>query len=368
MPPVFTKYICYAIINKLTLFYALIIKVEMLMENQVNNVNSNKTTVFLTVMTLLAGLITAILFQTGLLIVPFTAGFLACVFLFECGKKRRLTYILPVLLIAFDLIFNGIFSLNCLASVLVAAVIYLSFVKLRAKSECAVYLTIIISAFTVISFILLGFFMVNDFSISAVREFYIEQTELIRTEFIRAFSSLAMENGEGELEYLFSEADLNYLFDSTFKTLVAFFAILGFAISGVALKVFTFFGVRKSQFAERLPSYTFKTSNLFAYFYVLLVVASMFIGEPITTAALTIHNLHTVFMFVYAYLGYKYVTEIFARKNGKPILSGILVLCAVLFFSSFAVQILSYFGAFMTIVRNRVSATHGNNENNDINN
>ncbi len=335
------------------------------MENQVNNVKSNKTTVFLTVMTLLSGLITAILFQTGLLILPFTAGFLASVFLCECGKKRRLTYILPVLLIAFDLIFNRIFSLNCLASVLVAAVIYLSFVKWRAKSECAVYLTIIVTAFTVVSFILLGFFMVKDFSISAVRDFYAEQTELIRTEFIRAFSSLAMENGEGELEYLFSEADLNYLFDATFKTLVAFFAIFGFALGGVALKVFTFFGVKRTQFAERLPSYRFRTTNLFAYFYVLLVVASMFIGEPTETAALTVHNLYTVFMFVYAYLGYKYISEIFARKNGKPILSGILVLCAVLFFSSFAVQILSYLGAFMTIARNRASATPGNN---DINN
>ena len=322
------------------------------MDNKVANSEKRGYIILLTVLTLVSGFFTAIFFQSGIFLISITSGFLSCVFLLESTGKHRWTYVLPVLLVLFDLIFNGIFSFNCAFSVIVAFIIYRCFLKWRTKGESAVYASIAVTVAIYLSFLLVGFFLIKEFSFEGVMDFYKAEIEALRTEFITMFSTIGMDTPDGGFEYIFTAEDLELIFDGTIRSLPSFFGIMAFASSGIALKMFTVLGVKRSIFADRVEKYTFRCSNVFAYFYCALVIFSFFVSAD-GVFALTVSNLCALFVFVFAYLGYKYLSIILGKSTGKPRLSYLIVLCVTVVFSAFAVQLLSYIGVFATIVSNK---------------
>ena len=119
--------------------------------------NYKKTIFFLSAVTLLSGFVTAFLSQLGLFFIATTAPFLAGVFLFEKKGKRRFSYIIPVLLIILDIVFNQVYSFNCLASVIIALIMFFGFSRKWRKSECVVYNTVIITVFIGLGFLFAAF-------------------------------------------------------------------------------------------------------------------------------------------------------------------------------------------------------------------
>ena len=321
------------------------------MEVQEKNHSRGKKKLYLLfAASLLSGLFCAILFQLGLFIIPVTAAALASLFLAESRGRRILSYIAPCILLVFDLVFNSVYSFNCLASVVLALIIYLCFVKGRAKSECAVYATVLISVFTVISFILSAFFITESFSLDVAASFYSEQFENIKNEFLTIFRELSAEGSEST--ELFSEEDISLMFTSIYNSITSYIAVFAFTVSGIALKLFSAMSKSLSEFKAARAEWRFKTSALFAYFYYALVIFSFFISEA-NVFGITVTNLYTVFMFVYAYVGYKYATSLLSANLSRPFLAKVLVWIAIVFFSAFAIQLLSFIGAFITVVSNR---------------
>ena len=305
--------------------------------------NTEKRPFIFFVISLLAGLFTAMLFQSGIFVIPFCSASLSALFLSERKGKRVLSYVSPIILLLLDIIFNSFYSLNCLASVIVAVVIYFCYVKERSKGECAVYLTLILSFFTVISFVLVGFFLTETVSIDAVVDFYKEQFELLREQFGLIIEQLAAQ-GTVNTE-IFTDEYVSNMFVSVYNSLSALIAVFAFALCGLSLKIFSRMTSRVDN-NERNNIWFFETNSLYAYFFVVLVVLS-FLNTQNEFFGIFVANLTTVFMFVYAYIGYKFVSAIFASRG---LFSKLLLVAGILLFSSAAIQILSYIGVYFMII------------------
>ena len=125
--------------------------------------------------------------------------------------------------------------------------------------------------------------------------------------------------------------------------------MFAFVICGLSLKLFS---VMKKYTSDntREGTWFFATTSLFAYFYIALVILS-FLISPVSFFGIFVANLHSVFMFVYAYVGYKFVS--FACSS-RGMFTKLLLIAAIVFFSGVAVQILSYIGVYLTIVSGRI--------------
>ena len=319
------------------------------MENDKKLKRGNDKHLFLPIaLTLISGILSSLLWQLGLFFLPITAALLALIFLLE-NKGRRASFILSVVLCAFEFLVNGVYSLNCLGSVIVALIIFLCFKHRRAKSECAVYSSIIITAFFVISFILSAFYLTESFSLDAVKEFYSAELEAVKVKFIEIMMSTATESLVG-YEELLNEESLSLLFDSSMNLMLAYFAVIGFVLSGIAFKIFCYGAKKADRDAKDEFNWSFTTNSTFAVFFYALIIASMFLNDPTSVIGMTVMNLYVIFMFVYFYVGCKFLIMIFERLTKKRILAILIVLGSVVVFSAFSFQLIAYAGAFMTVM------------------
>lgn len=320
----------------------------MVMEEKTQLNTINRPLVFFFV-ALLTGLAAAMFFVSGLFFIPLCAASLSALFISERGKRRIFSYLAPILIVVIDAAFNAFYSFNCLVSLLIALILYFCFTKNRAKSECAVYITILISAYTFLAFLLLGFFLTKTFSLESVSEFYSEEFAFIKEQFSVMFEQFAAE--ESVNPELYSPEYISLMFSELYNSLTALVAVFSFLLCGVTFKIFAAFTKHIPEFCYKKERWIFETSSLFAYFYIALIILS-FITATDEFFGILISNLNTVFMFVYAYLGYKFVSAVFANRG---LFSRVLLFGAIIFFSGTAIQILSYIGVYFTIITARAN-------------
>ena len=98
--------------------------------------------------------------------------------------------------------------------------------------------------------------------------------------------------------------------------------------------------------------------SLFAYFYALLIIISLFIDSADDVFAMAIINLQMIFMAVFAYIGFTFVSALITVRARRPAYSGLIFAVAVVLCSSVAMRILALVGAFVVIMHGKIS---GNN-------
>ena len=194
-----------------------------------------------------------------------------------------------------------------------------------------------------------AFLITDSFNIETVVDFYINEIEAIKEEFVKImleFSNGIKENSEP----LFEESQLIELFDATTDLLISYFVIIGFSLAGVAFKIFDFVNKKMISADYGTRHWSFSTSQTFVLFYYAIALVSMFVSNTSGVFSMTVMNLFAVFMFVYAYIGYKFVSNMLTGMLGKAALSKFIVICVVFFFSAFSIQMLSYIGALMELM------------------
>ena len=315
-----------------------------------NSLSKKKTLIIISLICLLSGVLCIVF---GQLLLPLTIATLACIFVFENETKRYFGYTLSFLLIAINvaaLTLKLSVSFFSVQVIIIAALIALSFLKQSSKAETAFLATVISSILIVASAVFLAMTETGVYTIDSVIEFYKELFESLREVFsvtaFRIYGDAFVAAG-----VKVSVEDFGLIFDSVLGTLISFIVIFAFGVVGLSFKIFSLIAVRIAKNTVPLYKWRFMTTNVFAYFYVVLVFLSIFVPATDSVFALSINNMYNILMAIYAYVGFNVAVSILSAKM-KPVFAILVVIASLLALFSFALSVLSLLGVMFTIRKN----------------
>ena len=311
----------------------------------------NKTLLILSLMTLLLGVMSCLL---GEAIIALLIGPLSALYLFDTRSKRSVSIIVSLLLLAMNFIsiFIGLaVSLFAPAAIILAIMLSYAFAKGHSKSDVSYLMTVIASLLVLCGYLLFAMMERDIFTLEAAVEFYTVFIENLREVFVGTMMDIYSASG------VEITADIvGGVFDQQINMTISYFLILGFAITGIGMKLFSTIVRRLSSDSYAMREWRFGTTRAYAYFYVALVIASIFTLDASSVFAITVLNLYNFFMVVFAYVGYKVAREILSTKM-KPWLATLIIIAVVLVFASFGAQILAALGTLYSL-RSYSDPTH----------
>ena len=320
-----------------------------------------KVIALLVVMSILFGALTALI---GEFAMPLAAAFLAGLLLFE--KKKILSSVACAATVVFnfavDFALGNKYTLVGIETLVVALLIFIMFYKQRSKAESVITVTVVVSTFIFSGFLLEACYASGEFSWDAIVAYYGAFYDEIRDLLIEQVNNAAgsLTSSGYDTTVLISESDITLLLDSIVAIIPSLIVVVSFALSGFAFKIFRAIVFKYS--VDRLPilRWRFRTTNIIAYFYFVLLFLGLVAGGATDTVALVISNLYNIFLYVFAYIGTVYVFNIIANFRSRGLAIGIIV-AALVALSTLAVTILSIFGAVLTIKENGVLNSKNDN-------
>ena len=313
-----------------------------------------KSALILAILSVILSLVSAVFGPMGLYIsllpMAASAGLLAALIHFECEKNNLIRIIAPILIVVIDWIFNAFYSLSGIHIVVSALMIFLVYEQGWAKFESSMAMSLIAAGIIALIFIVAG--IKNDQGLP-VREFYQNFYENFKSEYLNYYNQVYVPMYEEMGVEPISAENIIYALDYMVGMLVSILFIAGFALVGVATKVYSFILEKLGTNKEKLRGWRLSPSSIFAYFYAILGLFSMFLSTELTTFNLSIFNLETIFMVVFWYMGIIAIGKLIRerKKRGLPIL--LTTVCAA-FITLFFPRIVSYAGVFYCIVTNKM--------------
>lgn len=298
----------------------------------------------------LVGVGGALLSQLGILLLPLLSALMVYLFVIERGEKRIGTFIAPLVVVIIDFLFNGLFSISAITSVLVALIVYFSLTKaILSKGECALAVTTLVSLSIGLMLIFAAMYEIGEPSFNGAIELYQSIIAQNREIFINSFADYIPEGTAPELEQMFSAEVLGALYDSYASILISFFVIFAFAITGFVFKLLAPVLDRSLVDPNEFRAWRFELSPIFAYFYLSLYLLGLFFGGA-DTLSIAILNLTNIFMFIFAYVGFGFALFILRRRIRSKGGALVVLILAMLVFYTLAINLLSFLGVFATIM------------------
>ncbi len=317
------------------------------MKTQLKKTLSNKKTpLIFALLCFLSGIVCCLF---GELTLPLPIAFLAVLYLFDNSKKHSLSIVSSVLIVAINIV-GLLLGINLSAfgpaSVVLAFSIFYSFTKKQQKSDAAFVMTIVCAAFSLISYILIAMRVQGVYTFDAVIEFYTTIASMLRENFV----SLMLEAYTIAGISVTPEA-LVQLFDAQLNMVISYLLIGAFFVIGVSFKLFGLIVGRCVEDKGEISSWRFFTTNVYAYFYIILMIVCMFIPALDGIIPVVVINLYNLFLVVYAYVGFNFAFAMLTKKF-NPFVSFIILIGAILVLASVAIQLLSALGVMFTIRKN----------------
>ena len=308
---------------------------------------NQKTLLILSFLAILSGAL-CILFNDFLLFLPI--ALLAGVFYFDKSKNHIFSIVTSALIV----ILNGVgivlgltYYLFAPTSIVLAFAITYAFANKQSKSDAAFLMAVICGIFSFISYIFLAMILQNDYSFDAAINFYTNLISTIKEYFVNLMLEAYTASGIEITSELLAE-----LFDTQINMIISYILIAGFITVGLSFKLFGLIIGKCSDNKEEIKAWRFKASNAVAYFYLILVFASVFLVSTNDLISVVVYNLYNVFLAVFAYVGFNVVKDMLKKKLSS-VLASIILFGALMIFSTLAVQILAVSGVFHTIRTNR---------------
>ena len=289
----------------------------------------------------------------GYLFLPFAAAYYAAVLVYERGGRRIASYVVPIVMFTLNLILRGLYSLEAVAYVAVALIMYFCITRGASNAETSFYLSACIAVMILISAVLLAFEMTQITELVSVKQFYQGIYENYKDYFVQNVSKLLNSTNEGELFLLYNSYEVELLFVTLAVSLVSVFLIASFALSGVTVKCFKRIIRRYSADECGILEWKFRTSGLVAYFYIAISLLSIFSNSGIGTYSYTLMVLNSVFSAVYLYLGLKFFIGFFLSRGRSRFFALVMCVIAFVLLSGYSVQAFSYLGVVCNLVANR---------------
>ena len=326
--------------------------------------SEKKTLLILTVLAFVCAIISCVF---GELLLPVLIAICALVFTFDNSINKIYSLVTAISVLASNafiivlsfvsmiLDFDVLNQLNLsiapsffgIAAVVCAFILYLSFVHGWSKTDTAYTLTIICSLFIALSLIVLPMVNLREFSLDAVSKFY---SSIL--EFVRPYLQGYIQQIYKSIEIQITLDDANIIIDSIIRLVVSFVFIGAFFIVGLSMKLYKFILLMTTSNKEMIDSWRFMPTPIFAYFYAIIGVSIMFVQNTTDVLGITLFNLEYIFMFIFAYVGFNFISAALARKI-SPLIAFSICAVAIVLLSSFAIQILSYVGVMFVLVKDK---------------
>lgn len=328
------------------------------MKNELKkNLTYNKTMLTLSILCIVFGLSTLLITEIA---VPITAAFLSAVFLFEKEGKRRFSYAVSIALV----IINGLMffipnhpsTFFSLMVIPFALIMYRAYLKGTEKAEAAFAMTAVGALVIVLTLIAAPMIAYAKFDFDVVVAFYKELYALLREELVLAINETLASIPAQNSPLMIDISKIDALLKQQINMLISYVIIFAFLLVGAAFKCFSLIVSRCIDNVKEIFLWRFKTSNVFAYFYFILAIATFFITSADSVFSITVLNLYNVLMLVYCYVGFN-VAVAYLSKGRRPVLAFIIVLLAIAFFFIYAIELLAAIGAFFTIRANNRTIT-----------
>ncbi len=319
------------------------------METQLKeHIHPKKFILLLLILTALFGVATVMVAE--ICILPFGA-FYALLLWFEPNRKLG-SAILPILLLIFSFLggIGGIFAI-C-SGLCCGLLLWFCYKKQIGKTDTAFILTTFFVFYLLLALFLSIGNITKDYSFSAVLSYYDAFIEEQRVAFVDILSELQVADETGASRYLLNPETAEMIFFSVVRLSVSFIVIAAFVLCGLVLKIFS----RMVTYAQRDEAYIrdwrFLLPNICVYFYFAVFVLSSFSGDMQSVFGITVQNLYSIFMVVFAYPGISHLAFL-AKRTRRRTFFILLVIMSLFMLSVAAVQILSFLGVYATIAANR---------------
>lgn len=314
--------------------------------NTNNSELKNKATpIILLISSILCG---ALCFVFGEILLPLPIACLAALYTFDNSTNRRLSLIASIIIMIINIagLLTGLtFSTFGASAITLAFVMYFAFKQKHQKSDAAFYMTIMAALFGLVSCVMLAMRISDNYTLDGVIEFYTKLSSTLRESFI----SLSLE-AYTSAGIIIDPKLLGEIYDLQMNMIISYLFIAAFLIVGLSFKLFGFI-VKIVSGNKEISSWRFFTTNLYAYFYVVLAIVTMFIKNANSMLGIATFNLYYIFMMIYAYIGFNVINELLSKRLRRAI-STILLVFALLIFSSITIQLLAFVGVIFTIRKN----------------
>ncbi len=330
-----------------------------------NKYGYGKTVSALAIIAFIFGCIGISFGTLGIIILPFIAAFLGALFAFE--RKKIASIIVPFALVLIELFVNLKFSFTFtnLTATFIALIMALCFGKKWDKRESAFSSMILVA----LLICLVTFFAISKFTrtyeLDAAFDFFRNSIRETKRALLQQFSSLPETEYSKVYSDILSSEYLSEVFDMYINCIPSILLILGFIISGISHKLFTKLIYKYSADTDSVQKWIFINTRLFAYFYAVVAVISVFSASKDSVFSISVMNLHLLFMVIFAYTGYSFLHEFLESKIHNRFLATLILIAAIAFLSSFALQIFSVVGTLVTILYTKISGRDHDTFNDD---
>ncbi len=311
------------------------------------SLSQKKTLLIISLLSILFGVLSCVL---GDIIMPLLIASLATLYLFDSSARRTYSVSVSLVLIVLNFAsFSFGISVSAFApcAIILGLILCHSYVKDQSKSDSAYIMTLIAAAFTLLSCVLLAMMERGAFTWEAVTSYYGELHDSIRALFISTMVDIYSASGIEVTEEIVAS-----LFDMQIRSLISYLVIGGFVIVGLGMKAFSLAVSKLSENKQHIEEWRFKATNIFAYFYFVLIIASLFVGSADSIFAVSVLNLYNIFLVIFAYVGFNYAMTILTMKMKKG--TAFIILIALLaVFSSLAMQVFAVMGVMFTLRSSR---------------
>ena len=322
------------------------------MQLALRNTASYKST--LSVLTILTALSGFACMLVGYLTLPLAAAFYAALLTYENSSKRVFSYVIPIGLFIINFLLKGFFTLEAVSYPVIGIIIYFSAKKGISKGEAAFWTTLTLTVLFSVSAIFLAFDYVGAFGITPIKQFFSNLFFSSKNQFTELLTTLTTVGEDGTKFFVSTPEEAELLFHDFVIFLIPITILLAFLVSGLTFKIFSATVRRCSGGDSVINLWSFRVSNMIAYFYVIVAVLSLFVSYDKSIFSYTVITINTVLSAVFAYIGVSVVYTIMRAKGMSFFLtiSAIIIVCML--FSSFSTQIISLIGVYFNIVTNKI--------------
>ncbi len=302
----------------------------------------------------------------GEVLMPFAAAFYAVLLYLELSAEKQIpvcSIICGLLSILFNIFLFSPISIFGIAAVIFGIIIYIMYKFGMSKCDTSILITLLNSFFIFISFIFIAFELTDIYTLKAAFNYYAELYEFLKSEFVFRFMQMYSAVSEEAIGILITEEMIAGVFDAFIKTLPSVIMIIAFIFTGISLKVYTAVLRRYHDSSDRIYTWNFSMPTLYAYFYILIYILSLFV-KPEGAFGLTLINLSGLMLFMFAYTGVKFANR-FLRDKGHPKLAVVLPVFGIFVFGSLAIDILSVVGVICTLNESK-NSNHFNQSNTNL--
>ena len=315
-----------------------------------SSLTNKKTLLILSLLSILLGLISVAI---GDILLPLMVAVLAMIFLVD--DERRIYFIvtssvLAILNIAAIVLKIGL-TLFAFEGIALAALLAICFMKKSDKAETSLVMTTVCIGFTIVNLVMLPMIELNTFDFGMVADYYLEMVDSLREAFVQtAMEAYGQILASGGIEI--SESIVTELYNHQLTMAISYIVIICFAVVGIAMKLFAKLYTRLCEDNSPVIYWRFRTTSVFAYFYIALMFLSVFTSTSGGVLGITIGNLYNIFLIVYAYIGFNQAVAMLSVKV-RPAVAILIIVVVTVVAMSFALQLLAVLGVLYTIRKNR---------------